>query len=534
MKRSIRGKIVLGIVVAVLLAPAAGAAENSDRVQELQRQVDALEKQVEQLKEDKDQNKYLVEDVEEIFDRLNEVETKSFVDKVSIGAELRTRFDWFKYTDNGTYSLGPLPANQQYVTAAVGGSTMYTENPYYDPLALTSRAVTVNGQPYYYNYTNGREHVRALPSTRFRLNLKADITDNLIFRGRLTMFKNWGDNDINTYTDATASTTRRDTNLKVERAYIDYFFGPEKLPMALTFGRMPFAEGLPTDLREDTPRKSTYPALCYDIEGDGLALSIGLSDIIGLPRSGIKFVYSGFYEDHDTNMYRDSGFDVAPVYIMQFETGLPFEGLEDTILIFNYINNYWKARDLSFVGLINMYDPDRIATSKRYTGYIESKNIFDSGLDLFAGYTSVRVYGRGLAYYVFPLTGALVPSGYGTSDSYSNVRSCAWQLGGRYTVPTDTLNNPKIGMEVFHSSKFWIPTQPSSEDTLNKMENRGTSYDFYYIQPVNQYMSLRFGYTRVRQQYSNGTSLNVYLGTAVPSESHRVIRNTYCLVDVRF
>ena len=168
----------------------------------------------------------LEEDIEELNQRLDEVETKTLVDRISFGAELRTRFDWFHFEDKDI---------------------------------------------------DDKDSVNMLPSNRFRLNMKADVSDNIKFTGRLVVYKNWLDDSITTTRDMNRSRVPTDTTVKLERATMDYFF--DSIPAALTFGRLPITDGLPTDLRENTPRKSTYPSLAYDVEGEGIALSYGLEDL---------------------------------------------------------------------------------------------------------------------------------------------------------------------------------------------------------------------------------------------------------------
>ena len=118
----------------------------------------------------------LNEDVEYLSEVMDVVGKKALQDKVQIGLELRTRFDWFDWKND---------------------------------------------------VTNHEEEVRCLPSNRFRLNLKANITENLKFHGRLSMYKNWNDDTLPTFPFANwanRSRTRTDEDVNVERAYVDYFF----------------------------------------------------------------------------------------------------------------------------------------------------------------------------------------------------------------------------------------------------------------------------------------------------------------------
>ena len=86
--------------------------------------------------------KTLKEDFDDIVDRLDEVELKSILSKVQVGGEVRFRNDFLQMKDKRTSDTNRSDDNW---------------------------------------------------STRFRLHLKSNITDNIIFHGRLTSFKMWGD-----------------------------------------------------------------------------------------------------------------------------------------------------------------------------------------------------------------------------------------------------------------------------------------------------------------------------------------------------
>ncbi len=528
-------KIVIMVVLVMFMAVPSVLGASADEIQQLEKQIDVLKQQIDGLEKAQKQDSYIDDDIEEIFDRLNEVETKSLVDKVSISGDLRVRFDWFNYSDQGSWVTSALyPSSRQYITATVGTSTLYNENPSYDPLTKLSIPFAMNGVNYFNNLTSGHETVRALPSTRFRLSLKSDISDDLIFRGRLAMYKNWGDNDIPIYEESTSGRKPGDTSIKVERAYVDYFFGPEWLPMALTFGRLPVSDSMPTGLREDTPRKSTYPGLAYDVEQDGAALSFGLEKLLHLPAASFKLLGGKILWDNDALMYREdtSGARSANVYVAQLETRLPGDFLKDTIVLFNYVS-LPKVAPLGASGqdLMPVYLPHRLALQRRGVFFVESKDFLGSGVDWFASYASVRTLARGLAYY--NASGVSVATGGLNLDGLTNTRAHAHHVGARITLPVAAINNPKIGIENNYGSKYWAGFNAGAEGRLDKLNIRGGVWDFYYIQPVNDNMSLRFGYTRVRQKYQNGGFFATFIN-GVPYECKRVIRNSYCLMDINF
>ncbi len=428
----------------------------------------------------------LKEDVEEISELLPMIEKRTLLDKIQIGAELRTRADWFDFKER----------------------------------------VPVRGRSYREGH---EEEVHALMSNRFRLNLKAEISKNLQFHGRLTMYKNWMDVDFAAPLDYKASRMRTDNDLNVERAYIDYFFSlHEKLPMALSFGRLPMADGLPTDLREDTPRKATFPSLSYDIEGDGLGLSIMLDKLTGLKKSAFRFIYLRQNDDNDIYPYRTTELDLeeSNIYISQFETMLPGSYFKDILFILNFIAvPDLPSMDLTGQGLNPVDLPDSQGSMWYLTVFAEAKNFLGTGFDWFAGfsYFDLDADGGPVKYRFGPVP---VNITFNNRDNYSEKSARAFHVGLRYTIPVPSLNRPKFGIEYNRGSKYWLSNTSASEDPLNKLATRGYAWDFYYIQPINRYLTARFGHTFVRDRYK--------MGMSGPKHVRQKIKNTYLLLDARF
>ncbi len=428
----------------------------------------------------------LKEEVEELSELMQVVEKKSLLDKIQIGAELRTRCDWFDYKER---------------VSGFGKS-----------------------------YRDGNEEeVHALMSNRFRLNLKAEINSNLVFHGRLTMYKNWMDNDYGNTLDYRASRRPSDNDLKVERAYVDYYFQlHEKLPMALSFGRLPMADGLPTDLRENTPRKATFPSLAYDTEGDGAGLSIMLDKLTGLKNSAIRFIYLRTVDDNDVNQYRESDIDLTDTnyYITQFETMLPGKYLKDILFILNFVVvPDIPSPDLTGQGLIPIDLPHTMGDMWYFTTFMQAKNFLGSNFDWFAGFTyfDLDTHGGPVQYGLGPIP---INITFNNKDNRSEKNATAYHIGFRYNIPIDFLNNPKFGVEYNHGSKYWMSNTGASEDPLNKLATRGYAWDFYYIQPVNKNLTFRLGHTFVRNRYK--------MGMSGPDHVRQKIKNTYILLDAKF
>jgi len=529
-----------------------------EEIERLTKIIDEMENKKDEYKDENDLNDVqseignLKDDLFEISEILETVERKSLMDIIDIGAELRTRTDWFDFKGHDNISYTDIKTN--YV----------------------------------------HERVHMLPSNRLRLNMKAILSENFLFRSRLTMNHFWADDDEPGYPEANFLNKARiqgNIKLKCERAYIDYFFSLiDKIPMALSFGRIPTTDGLPTDLRENSPRKSTYPSLAYDVETDGIAFSILLDKLTHLPNSALRF---GWMLRHDDNqqyiennhlsdkkgIFRDDTMTMDDIHmiIAQAETGLPYF-LGGSLIIFNclYIPNvpcldlryskdiypfYYNESQILYPEI-----PDSLGRLIKLTFFIESKGFLGYNLDWFVGASYVNTKAKGALKFMFnpqalqiPASPVLArdaydiyqnlihlnpnfesilkdlqkvppPIGLLNDDGVSDRDEYAFHIGFRFNINNKLLNIPKIGVEYNKGSKNWFGASSASEDPLNKLNIRGQVWDFYYIQPLNNYFYFRLGYTMTWHDYTNNT--NFYYGNSYIVD-HK-INNIYLLMDARF
>ncbi len=422
--------------------------------------------------------------VDEMATIVESVEKKALTDRVNFAAELRTRFDWFDYKDDR------------------------------------------NGK---------KDEIHGAPSNRFRLNLQSQVTDNLKLTGRLTMYKRWQDNNAMNPINANEARVPGDEDLRVERMYADYYFKlTEKFPMVLTFGRLPQTDALPSNLREDTPRKGTYPGLSYDLEADGMVLATSLSQVTGLPDSTLRLIYSRTVDQEDDYLktYRQPQYhmDDSDTYTIQFETGLT-GFMRNSIFIANYIYvDNFQGADLS--GETYSGTPFKVVDWAESTGdvhkftfFLMAERFLDSPFDWFAGYSYMMTNGTGVARYrVGPID--IPPLGL-VSDRKRDTNSYAFHVGMRYALPWKALNGSKFGMEYNYGAKYWMGFNNASEDPLHKLNVNGHAWDFYYLQPISKNFNLRVGYTFLHNNY-----FNQYISKV--QDIDEKITNTYLLLDAKF
>ena len=453
-----------------------------NRLDRLQKKVDRLENQNKQMEA---KTKGLDDNIDDIYDTLDKVETKTIKDRLDWGVELRTRMDNFKVSNQ----IDPSSGKENDFSA---------DNHW---------------------------------TTRFRLNMSAEVMKGLTFHGRLTVYKNWANIQrvaYYPYADPNIAHVPSDTSLKVDRAYIDWIVPHMPVPLALTIGRQPSSEGPASEFKENRKRQSTYPVLLFDGEADGIVGTFGLERFTGLRNSGLRFAYGkGYQSQDDKTVYLDSryGIDDLNVFGVFLETELP--SLPNSLMVLSYV------RGNNFVD--NPIDPGKnLGNMDLFGVHMQAPHILGSGFDFFVS------WGMDLSHpndkFVNMPVGIgpdgkpiLMPAGLLSGDGSDDHTGWAVYTGFRYTTPFAQLNNPRFGFEYNHGSRYWFSFTQGSTELYNKLATRGDVYDFYYIQPFNKYLFARLGYTILDYDY---TGSGWHIGQ--PMETDENLKDFYFLIDCRF
>ncbi len=430
----------------------------------------------------------LQDDVNNIYDTLDQVETKTLKDRINFGGEYRLRYDSFKFED----------------------------------LVVTDYATGTQT-------TRKTEHKDNLWTNRFRLNMDANISKSLKFHGRMAVYHAWGDHDTNSVTnvhnDGNFSTYLGDDGLKLDRFYIDWIPQGLPIPLAITVGRHPSTEGPPVEFKENRKRQSTYPALFFDGETDGVVATLGLENLTGLKNGGLRLAYGKVYNSDlnsssngiiDHKATDDS--DIGAVFL---ESQIP--GVENSLMVLSYAHVFDMPANLTEGSI---YDAITLGDMDFYGLHVQAANILKTGLDAYvSGSINVSDPEDNSAY------GGTMPSMLTNGDDESNT---GWAVlaGLRYEIPSQILNNPKLGFEYNHGSRYHITLTSGANDTFNKLTARGDAFELYYIQPVSRNLFFRLGYTYITYDYSNSGSV------AFKPEKYDTldptVQNIYMLMDVRF
>ncbi len=420
---------------------AAQESSYKDKIVELQNKNQALQKQLTALEERLD----------ELDDHVEEVETATLVDKIKL-------------------NLGFNVKMNNYNKKFASGREEDTKNHY---------------------------------STKLSIGLKSNITDNMKFIGKVSMYKNWADSTKHFYTqfDSMQGRVPADSALYVERAYIDWIFKLGTINSALTLGRQPTSDGPSHQFKANTKRKSTYSALVFDGASDGIVYTADVSKLSTIDKARLRFAYGKGFQDDETSPMVQNAFigsyqstlKDTDVYGAFFESSIWHQ--PNTLFQIGYV----KIQDI----IANALDGDK--TKNKNIGdvdfvglMLEGSDIKESGIDLFFHYGTSIATAQGENYsYAGQTMGLLRDNNQDTQDK----NGYAYWLGGRYTF--ENFYDMKVGAEYNHGSRYWVTASQGAYDTSNKLATRGDAYELYSILPINRYSFIKLGFVNINYNYTN-------------------------------
>ena len=441
MKKAVKLSLIASVVMGSCLSLSAADA-NID----LQKKISELEAQIKEIKA------LQIKSNDAIEERVDKIETSTMTDKINFGLDFRTRVDNFNAKD-------------------ASGAKSSSKNVW---------------------------------SNRLRLNMNSDISDDMKFTGRLSMYKNWSDTGASyAYSSMDPMQGRRpsDSGVSVERAYVDWMVSNSIVPVTLTIGRQPSSDGPSHQFKDNTVRKATYSALSFDGAADGVVATLGLSKLTGVEDMALRFGYGKGYQADTTYTYIGNSGNIKDtnVYGAFFDTSI---GIAGSLLQLSAV----KATDVvsNTVDMAGTSTNSNIGKIMLYTAMLEFSNFKNSGLDMFAHYAISKSKPNGVTSNQATPYGFNMPMGFLTNtlnDTQSKNGEAFW-VGGRYTLPLDKMKNPKIGVEYNKGSKNWFSFTQGSNSLTNKLATRGDALEVYYIQPINRYASLRFGAEMIDYDYT--------------------------------
>ena len=438
-------------------------------IQELVKEIDLLKKEVTTLKISQENNLY---EIEEVSDFTENIEANLLKDKINFGLGFKTNLDNF---------------NKQYAN----GKKVQSNN---------------------------------IWSNKLMLNMKADITENMNFYGRLSMYKYWGSSIIHPYSyyDNMQGRVPSDSALYVERAYINWFFNKGTyIPLALTIGRQPSSDGPSNQFKDNTSRKGTYSALLYDGAADGIVFTANISKLISNEKSYLRIGYSKGFGYSETSQDIGNPFigasnnDIKDTNVVGIFLDTTLPHIKDTLLQVSYSH----MKDIIANPLDqNSSSNQNIGSLDLYGAMFEATNFLNSHLDFFTqfGYSVAHPNGKGYANYGGLLSG---------KNEKSSKNAYATWIGTRYGFGKK--QQYKVGFEYNYGSKNWINLTQGSFDIYNKLATRGNAYEAYLMYVINRYANIRLGYVNIDYNYTRsgwfvGESKKI---TTSMNNSERVVKS---------
>ena len=427
----------------------------TDKLDLMSKQIEELQKEIKILKAEQNT---LKENSEENYTYIEEVEAKQFQDKIHFSLGFKTNLDNFqkKYAD---------------------GHTVRSNN---------------------------------IWSSKLMLNMQADITKNMNFYGRLSMYKYWGSSSIHpfTYYDNMQGRVPADSGLYVERAYINWFLSPESLiPFTITIGRQPSSDGPSNQFKDNTTRKGTYSALLYDGAADGVVFSTDLTKVTSVPNTVLRVGYAKGYAYSESSPYATNAFigpannDVDDTNVLGIFLDTSIKGVENSLIQLSYSRMFDIIANPLDTNTSNNHNPN-IGDVDMYGAMLEFTDFKDTHLDMFAQFGYSVAHPNGESYIIQnPITGEKYQIGLLSQNGDTSTKSgyATW-LGGRYGFGEK--QKYKIGLEYNYGSKNWINLTQGSFDIYNKLATRGSAYETYLMYVINRYANLRLGYIYIDYHYT--------------------------------
>ncbi len=327
-------------------------------------------------------------------------------------------------------------------------------------------------------------------TNRFRLNMRVGVTENVEFKGRVAMYKAWGDDAMGDLTggmnppfDGNSTRTPGDDALRVDRAFLN-FNNIGGAPVWFSIGRRPTTDGNPSNIRMNLSERSGTPLIMdYAFDGISTGYAYNMGEDLGTGR--VRICYGRGFED---GLYNNDEFGNNRI------------GYDDT----DFAGVSW---DILKKGDRFLYAQSFIASS--IPGFTRSGTIYDNIGNL--NHTSAMYMDKfaGLNYFVAGGWSHSDPTDHnfimGSNDKEDGYHA---HVGVRYDIENTGL---KVGAEYNYGSEYWIGLTPGHDDLYqSKIAARGNVYEVYgiYDLPMGEAISkyaktfMRLGYQRYDYKYA--------------------------------
>jgi TorA maturation chaperone TorD len=476
-------------------------------------------------------------DIQELEDRLDKVEKKAAKDRINFSGDFRfemhsiqssvpEHFDgmalqkgvvdtFFYYGSTGQLPQSPQ-AVQQFIAQNYGSYLYFTNGLTYQQLQQAmgqlppAMVQQLMGSLLPYTHVAGYDvNNTALYTNRLRLNMGAEVAENVKFTGRLSMYKVFGDSTGVQVFNGQANSFDIDGNtvgvpngdaLRVERAYFDWTkIGGSGL--YLSIGRRPSSGGPPMHLRQGDLREGSPMGSLIDFQFDGVTVGyhineystaricwglgyesgFGNGEVLKQPADRLKDAqFAGLNWD----LYQDDAMLAQITIARAFNLTDGFNGL--VVLPNNPLTGQAIGAPLvmRFTPSANLGDMDIMGAVFMRT---------DGPVDWFANFNYVKSHPNE----VTTPFGGMFTDPFQVPESHSG---SMYYLGARYNLPN---GKTMIGAELNHGSEYWFSFTPAQDDIIApKTNTRGDVYELYVIHKIRDRFLFRLGYIDYSYDYS--------------------------------
>ncbi len=355
-------------------------------------------------------------------------------------------------------------------------------------------------------------------TNRFRLNMHVFATENVEFKGRLAMYKTWGNQSAFTnegdpmfpvFDGNVTRTPAEDSALYVDRAFVNWN-NIGGLPMWLSIGRRPTTDGPPAQFRMGSDDRLASPMAFMDWPFDGLSLGYSWNwGVEAMGDSRMRFCYGRGFE---AGVQDDVGpsvndMDFAGISWDIMKKGDRFAYLQSFMAfdLINYPNFQDPIIDANFGTMSGAGSRDNLGDVWHTSAVYQAKIV---GLDYFVsgGWSQTQPDSSGLFNDPFSPTGPNT----GNEDGY------ALYLGVHYHLPKPGL---QLGAEFNYGSQYWLAMSPGHDEIYqSKLATRGQVYEVYAIwdlptgEAISKYAKtyMRLGYQHYEYDYAGSGDWNLF------------------------
>ncbi|ARU50098.1 DUF3373 family protein [Sulfurospirillum diekertiae] len=400
-----------------------------------------------------------------------------------------------------------------------------------------------------YKLNNAPDKDNGIWTNKLILGMASQPADNLVFQGKLGVYKAFGQNNIDQTSmfqafDWYGTNKPGDDSIKLREAYFIYSNDISDVHYAVSFGRRPSLDGFMTDLRADNENPASPVGHNISMEFDGASFKFDFDKVTGISGLYFKICLGRGYSNTTGSYSMNSSGGFNPAYIEDSANpNMDLAGL----LVQLYDNGQYKVM-ANYFKAWNMMDINPM-TSNFNTGQI----FFGDVGDMTGGSLSVQVNGIGdgisdflddsifFLSYAFNQTDPkgvhFIPDGMGGGTMGTEMLGSSSKETGSSVYTGLQLpgiaKGQRLGLEYNHGSKYWR-SYTYGEDTLagSKLATRGDAYEIYYKLPiVNKNLTAQLSYVYMNYDY---TGSNTFFGwTGTPMDPSTVPGAVKSASDVR-